>query len=117
MNKNTLKLVNYFSASYADKYYKLDPDKPSSTIVAHLINDNNGYIHYGKISRGISPREATRIQSLPDWFKSEGSLSYQFKQICNAVASKLAYVFAKVFNNFLASGIEKRFFQIMISFP
>lgn len=79
MNKNTIKLVNYFSASFADKYYKLDPDKPPRTIVAHLINDNNGYIHYGEISRGISPKEATRIQLFPNWFKSEKSLSYQFK--------------------------------------
>jgi len=79
VNKNSLKLIKYFSESYADKYYKLDPDKPSRTKVLHLINDNNGYIHYGKISRGISPREAKRIQSFPDWFKSEEPLSYHFK--------------------------------------
>lgn len=82
-------------------------DKPSRTIVAHLKNDNNGYIHYGKTPRGISPREAARIQSFPDWYKFEGPLSFQFKQIGNAVPPKVAYVFAKIFHNFLTGGIEK----------
>lgn len=59
---------------FADKYYKLHPEKPSRTIVAHLQMDNNGYIHYGLIPRGISVREAARIQSFPDWFKFEGPL-------------------------------------------
>jgi len=52
---------------FADKYFKLHPEKPSRTIVAHLKNDNNGYIHYGITPRGISAREAARIQSFPDW--------------------------------------------------
>jgi len=106
-NKDALKLVKYSTNSFADKYFKLDPDKPSRTIVAHLKNDNNGYIHYGKVPRGISPREAARIQSFPDWYKFEGPLSFQFKQIGNAVPPKLAYVFARIFHNFLTGGIEK----------
>ncbi len=106
-NKEALKLVKYSTDRFADKYYKIDPDKPSRTIVAHLKNDNNGYIHYGKTPRGISPREAARIQSFPDWYKFEGPLSFQFKQIGNAVPPKVAYVFAKIFHNFLTGGIEK----------
>ena len=44
-NKAALELVKYSTDSFGDKYFKLDPDKPSRTIVAHLKNDNNGYVH------------------------------------------------------------------------
>ena len=81
-NKEAFKLVKYdvgvgeiqkkIVFHFSDKYFKLDPEKHSRTIVAHLNRDNNGYIHYGKNPRGISPREAARIQSFPDWYKFEG---------------------------------------------
>lgn len=108
-NKEALKLVKYSTEKFADKYYKLDPDKPSRTIVAHLKNDNNGYVHYGKIPRGISVREAARIQSFPDWYKFEGPITQQFKQIGNAVPPKFSFVFAEIFKNFLKNGVEGLF--------
>ena len=108
-NAEALKLVKYSTKNFADKYYKLDPDKPSRTIVAHLKNDNNGFIHYGKVPRGISVREAARIQSFPDWYKFEGPLTQQFKQIGNAVPPKLAFVFAKIFYSFLSGGLDAVF--------
>ena len=91
---------------FADKYYKLHPEKPSRTIVAHLQMDNNGYIHYGLIPRGISVREAARIQSFPDWFKFEGPLGYQFKQIGNAVPPILSYKLAKILSCFLENDLD-----------
>ena len=81
--------------SFGDKYYRLDPDMPSRTIVAHLKTDNNGYVHYDQ-NRGISVREAARIQSFPDWFKFEGAFTQQFKQIGNAVPPVMARGIAKV---------------------
>lgn len=108
-NKSALELVKYSTDSFGDKYFKLDPDKPSRTIVAHLKNDNNGYVHYGSNPRGITPREAARIQSFPDWFKFEGPLSFQFKQIGNAVPPMISYQFAKIFYDFLSGGIENVF--------
>ena len=90
-NRRALEACPYKVGSFADKYYKLDPDKPSKTIVAHLSNDNNAYVHYDKrVPRGITPREAARIQSFPDYYKFHGSQGAQFKQIGNAVPPKLA---------------------------
>jgi DNA (cytosine-5)-methyltransferase 1 len=91
---------------FADKYYKLHPEKPSRTIVAHLKNDNNGYIHYGIAPRGISVREAARIQSFPDWYRFTGPLSFQFKQIGNAVPPMLSFKLAKILTSFLNDGLN-----------
>jgi len=89
-NKRALEACPYHVGTFADKYFKLDPNKPSKTVVAHLSNDNNSYVHYGNIPRGITPREAARIQSFPDHYKFYGSQGAQFKQIGNAVPPKLA---------------------------
>ncbi len=91
----------YVNQGFADKYFKLDPNKPSRTIVAHLQTDNNGFIHYGETPRGITPREAARLQSFPDWYKFEGPFTNQFKQIGNAVPPLLAKIFGKIFKSFL----------------
>ena len=114
-NYEALKLCKYGTtevegkvtiSGFVDKYYKLHPEKPSRTIVAHLKNDNNGYIHYGSTPRGISVREAARIQSFPDWYKFEGPLGYQFKQIGNAVPPMLSYKIAKMLTCFLKDGLN-----------
>ena len=91
---------------FTDKYFKIDKDKPCRTIVAHLRNDNNGYIHYGETPRGISPREAARIQSFPDWYFFDGPLSFQFKQIGNAVPPLLAFELAKMLKHFIENGLD-----------
>lgn len=96
----------YKIQGFTDKYFKIDKDKPCRTIVAHLRNDNNGYIHYGEIPRGITPREAARIQSFPDWYFFEGPLSYQFKQIGNAVPPLLAFELAKMLRHFIENGLD-----------
>ena len=79
-----------FTSKFVDKYFKLDPNKPSKTITAHLKVDNNAFVHYGDIPRGITPREAARIQSFPDDFFFEGGRSAAFRQIGNAVPPLMA---------------------------
>ncbi len=98
--------VMEYQSSFLDKYFKLNPDKPSKTITAHLIRDNNGFIHYGEIPRGISIREAARIQSFPDWYHFKGPFTNQFKQIGNAVPPLLAEAFGKILYTFLNDGFD-----------
>lgn len=116
-NKNALKYVTYgvekdkkgknkFTSSFADKYFKLDPNTQSKTITAHLALDNNGFIHYGKVPRGISVREAARLQSFPDWFEIKGPFTKQFKQIGNAVPPLLARMLGEIFKTYLEEGFD-----------
>jgi len=82
---------------FGDKYFKLDPESVSKTIIAHLETDGNSYVHPGEYPRSITPREAARIQSFPDWYFFTGSTRNQLKQIGNAVPPVLSGVFAEKF--------------------
>ncbi|MGB8656764.1 MAG: DNA cytosine methyltransferase [Candidatus Zixiibacteriota bacterium] len=94
--KDLKKLIKYDMTSFLDKYKKQSWDKPCSTIFAHLEKDGNRFIHPdGKQARTITPREAARIQSFPDWYEFEGPLMKKFNQIGNAVPPLLAAAIAK----------------------
>ena len=97
IDKNGNKKVKGFG----DKYFKLNPESVSKTIIAHLETDGNSYVHPGAYPRSITPREAARIQSFPDWYFFTGNTRNQFKQIGNAVPPLLGGVFAEQFKNVL----------------
>ena len=90
----------YDATKFVDKWCRLSPDKPSRTIVAHLSVDTYSHIHPWE-PRGISVREAARLQSFPDDFQFWGSIQDAFKQIGNAVppllATKIAQTLAQQF--------------------
>ena len=79
---------------FKDKYYKLKLNEVSKTITSHMKYDCHMYIHPTQ-ARGLSPREAARIQTFPDDYFFRGSLNSWYKQIGNAVPVKLAEVIAK----------------------
>ncbi|RLM49881.1 DNA cytosine methyltransferase [Halorubrum sp. Atlit-28R] len=84
---------------FGDKYRMLQWSEPAPTIVAHLAKDANGYVlpdYYEHVypdeeradssrNRGISPREAARLQSFPDDYVFLGPFTSWFRQIGNAV--------------------------------
>jgi DNA (cytosine-5)-methyltransferase 1 len=88
-------LNNYSNRNhiFKDKYYKLKSNEVSKTITSHMKYDCHMYIHPEQ-PRGISPREAARIQTFPDDYVFRGVLNDWYKQIGNAVPVKLAEVIA-----------------------
>lgn len=76
-------------------YHRLDPAKPSTVIGNYR---KNMLIHPFE-DRGLSVREAARIQSFPDWYRFCGSIGFQQQQVGNAVPPFLA---KNIFQSLLA---------------
>lgn len=74
---------------FKDKYFKLDENQVCKTITSHMRFDCNMYIHPWE-ARGLSPREAARIQTFPDDYVITGSQNMWYAQVGNAVPVKLA---------------------------
>ena len=84
----------YDRKRFQGKWRRLDESLPSHTVIAHMCKDTYSYIHPWE-PRGISVREAARLQSFPDDFYFSCSMSDAFKQIGNAVPPLMAYEIAK----------------------
>lgn len=84
----------YDRDKFDNKWKRLEEGRPSHTLVAHLSKDTYSHIHPTE-PRGISVREAARIQSFPDDFFFDCSMGDAYKQIGNAVPPLLAYAVAK----------------------
>tara|TARA_B100000787_G_C16184827_1_gene294029 strand:+ start:566 stop:1954 length:1389 start_codon:yes stop_codon:yes gene_type:complete len=76
---------------FKDKYFKLNENEVSKTITSHMKMDCNMYIHPTQ-ARGLSPREASRIQTFPDEYIFMGANNTWYAQIGNAVPVKLAEI-------------------------
>jgi len=74
---------------FKDKYFKLDESQICKTITSHMKFDCNMYIHPWE-ARGLSPREAARVQTFPDDYVITGSQNMWYAQVGNAVPVKLA---------------------------
>ena len=84
------------SKSPIHRYHVLNPNEPSTTIIAHLYKDGNRFIHYdSKQQRTITVREAARLQSFPDDFDFVGSRGSAYQMIGNAVPVLLAKAIAE----------------------
>lgn len=82
-------MANYSEVknTHSGIYKRLDPNQPSVVISNYR---KNMLIHPFE-DRGLSVREAARLQSFPDDFSFKGSLSHIQQQIGNAVPPLLAY--------------------------
>jgi DNA (cytosine-5)-methyltransferase 1 len=100
---------------FKDKYRMLEWTEPSPTIVAHLAKDANAYVlpdYYDHVrhdpeledaerNRGITPREAARLQSFPDDYIFLGPFTSWFRQIGNAVPPIAGKRLGSALNNFV----------------
>lgn len=92
------------SKSPIHRYHVLEPNSPSTTIIAHLYKDGNRFIHYdSKQCRTITVREAARLQSFADDFDFVGTQGNAYQMIGNAVPPELAKNVAKAIYDFLCS--------------
>lgn len=83
------------SKSPIHRYHVLNPNLPSTTIIAHLHKDGNRFIHYdSKQARTITPREAALLQSFDKDFEFLGSRGNVYEMIGNAVPPQLAKALA-----------------------
>jgi DNA (cytosine-5)-methyltransferase 1 len=86
----------YDPGKFPNKWWKLDPKRPSRTLTAHIGKDTYSHIHYdARQARTISVREAARLQSFPDGFQFAGAMNAAFRQIGNAVPPLLSFAVAK----------------------
>jgi DNA (cytosine-5)-methyltransferase 1 len=89
---------------FDDKYRMLDWFEPAPTIMAHLEKDSNDFVlpdYYEYVqrgteradqrrNRGLTPREAARLQTFPDNYIFLGPFISHFIQIGNAVPPVLS---------------------------
>ena len=81
---------------FKDKFYKLIAAEPCKTITSHMKFDCHMYIHPHE-NRGLTSREAARVQGFPDNYEFKGSFTQWYMQIGNSVPPLMACVLAKAF--------------------
>ncbi|GHO45181.1 DNA cytosine methyltransferase [Ktedonospora formicarum] len=95
----------YEAASHCVTPRDLHLDRPARTLTCRNLAGSTSDMHRVKLADGrrrqLTVREATRLQSFPDWFEFVGSETSQFNQIGNAVSPLFAYELAQSFINYL----------------
>ncbi len=81
--------IPYQLNSFQDKYRKLHSGEPAPTIPAHLDRDANAFVH-PDVPRGITCREAARLQSFKDDYFFLGGFGPAFHQVGDAIPPILA---------------------------
>lgn len=98
----------YDPSKFPNRWWKLKPDQPSRTLLAHIGKDTYSHIHFDSSqARTISVREAARLQSFPDGFVFCGTMNPAFRQIGNAVPPLMAAAIAERLLSVLIQGKVK----------
>lgn len=97
----------YDKTSFKDRYTRQHRNRPCSTIVAHLAKDGLMFIHPTQ-NRSITPREAARIQSFPDWFQFPVARTHQFRVIGNAVPPLVGEAVGTAVKTYLEKSIKQQ---------
>ena len=101
-------LASLDAGGFANKYRRLEWDRPSHTLVAHMARDCSDFVH-PVIDRFISVREAARLQSFQDTYRFTDSQFRQFRSIGNAVPPRLASAVARQVTRFLGESDDETY--------
>lgn len=91
----------YDKTTFKDRYTRQHRNRPCSTIVAHLAKDGLMFIHPNQ-NRSLTPREAARVQTFPDWFQFPRARTHAFRLIGNAVPPLIGEAVGLTLRKFLA---------------
>jgi len=91
----------YDRLNFKDRFTRQHRNRLCSTIVAHLSKDGLMFIHPTQ-SRSLSPREAARVQSFPDWFEFPEARTHSFRLIGNAVPPLVGKAVGRAIQAYLA---------------
>jgi DNA (cytosine-5)-methyltransferase 1 len=106
----------YPTHNFPNRWWKLKPDAPSRTLMAHIGKDTYSHIHYdSNQARVISVREAARLQSFPDGFIFCGTMNPAYRQIGNAVPPLMAKRLAETILKTLRTASQARFSENMVA--
>jgi len=97
----------YDKKTFKDRYTRQHRNEPCSTIVAHLSKDGLMFIHPTQ-NRSLTPREAARVQSFPDWFEFPIARTHQFRVIGNAVPPLVAEAVGIAVKSYLELTMRKQ---------
>ena len=98
----------YDETKFPNKWWKLRPDFPVRTLMAHIGKDTYSHIHYDcDQARTISVREAARLQGFPDGFVFSGTMNPAFRQIGNAVPPLMANAIAEIMHATLSKAARR----------
>lgn len=89
------------NVSYTDTYGIIALDKPAPTITSGCTTISKGRYCHPTQNRGLSIREAARLQSFDDSFEFVGNMGEMSLQIGNAVPPKLAQASGKSIISFM----------------
>ncbi|MBB4293289.1 DNA (cytosine-5)-methyltransferase 1 [Rhizobium leguminosarum] len=99
----------YDVTKFPNRWWKLRPEFPVRTLMAHIGKDTYSHIHYDAAqARTISVREAARLQSFPDGFAFSGTMNPAFRQIGNAVPPMMSFALAEVIHEDLRTAANAR---------
>lgn len=102
---------------YAARNRRLKLDKPSFTVTSHCLDE----MVHPVLNRSITPREAARLQSFPDWYQFRGPYvkfhsdpeQDRYEQIGDAIPPILGYVLGIEIVNTLNNMIERPEAEVM----
>ncbi|WP_199445595.1 DNA cytosine methyltransferase [Acidisphaera rubrifaciens] len=98
----------YDVTKFPNRWWKLRPDWPVRTLMAHIGKDTYSHIHWDAAqARTISVREAARLQSFPDGFLFQGAMNAAFRQIGNAVPPLMAARLAEIIRDTLQEAAKR----------